>query len=85
MLLFYPPIVVHDWVVTIGEWQFGIREFDWRGSETTIYAGQTSFATQLSPYAVLSIVIVGSLVVTGVLAFLIARSCRKRDGTNGQL
>jgi hypothetical protein len=45
------------------------------------YAGPTSFETQLTACAVLVILIVGSLVAVGVLAFLIARICRKREET----
>lgn len=78
MLLFYPPIIIHDWVVAIGRWRFGIREFEWLGRDTTIYAGRASFETKLSAYEALFIFVLTTLIAVGVLAFLIAKFCTKR-------
>ena len=70
---------VHDWTVAVGDWLFGICEYDLIGTGfSQIYLGHAVFETRLSAWTVVAIGSIGLVVVITVLAFVISRFTARR-------
>jgi hypothetical protein len=64
------PEPIHNWTIDVGEWEFGILQFDPSGAY--ICYGPDSIDTNLSAYAILGTA-VGSMAAFFVLIWFVTR------------